>query len=210
MRLADRLLQAREEERRRIGRELHDDINQKIGLIAIDLDRLCVRAAHDERPGPEELRAVWSRVDALSRDVHLVSRRLQESDAFELSRTLSDLCADIGNRTSLQIATLIDDVDDRVGPAAARALYRIAQEALQNVVRHSGASNVRVRLESAGDEVLLEVSDDGIGFGRAAPRGEGLGVTGMRERMREVKGSLSVIASQGGGAIVRATVRAMK
>ena len=201
--LTARLLQAQETERRRIARELHDDLNQSLALIAVELDLLArdttgPGAAHNGRV--QELSA---RVKELSSAVHELSHRLHPAKLEQLGLVTSvrGLCNELGHVHGLGIEFAAEQVPSSIPDDTALCLYRIAQEALRNVIKHSGARHARVELRGSSDSISLRISDDGSGFEPDSAAGkEGLGLVSMRERLRLVGGEITVDSRPSGGA----------
>ncbi|TDI48770.1 MAG: hypothetical protein E2P02_00075 [Acidobacteria bacterium] len=206
--VAGRLIQAQEDERRRIALELHDDLNQQIAALAIELSRL-----DGEWPdaGPlvhEQLVGLEDRAARLSENVRQLSHRLHPStiEHVGLVAGLRALCAEFDKEKGIAIEL---SVPERVRPPAAvvLSLYRITQEALQNVRKHSGASSVRMSLTASRDVLELVVSDNGIGFDPAnIGSGAGLGMVSMQERVRLLHGTFDVRSSPGAGTTVKVSL----
>ncbi len=195
---ATQALAAQEAERRRIARELHDQIGQT--LIAVAL-----RAEHAASKRSEES-AEFARLAQIVQhtlaDVRRISRELRPEALEELGlvNALIALCSQVSERTGLRVARRLEGGLPSMDPEVELAIYRIAQEALTNVVRHASASEVTVSLSHGGDELVLSVSDDGRGLPeRLAPRG---GMTGMHERALLVGGELRVESGTSTGASV--------
>jgi len=197
VRLLRKWLGAQEEERRRVGQALHDEVG---GVLTGAL--LALRLAEKDPARLEEVRTVLGHaldeVRRLSRELHPAAL-----DDLGLRMALERHLREFGERTGL-------DVDFRIDPPnlnrpAQAALFRIAQEALTNVARHARAGRVRVLLESSGDLLVLEVEDDGRGFSPPTS-GETLGLAGMRERAEQLEGRLIVKSSPGKGSLVRVEV----
>ena len=203
--LSGRLLKAQEEERRRIARELHDDVGQRVTLLSIELDRL--------QNSPEEctnntIVELLYQATAISECVHNMSHNLHSAalDVLPLTATLRRLCKEFGEKAGVEVL-----VDERGVPSALPldvklCLYRVAQEALQNVAKHSEASCAVVELVS--DEIAgqtLSIEDDGVGFDTQA-RDSGLGLASMRERLRSVGGTINISSSPGRGTRLEAHV----
>jgi two-component system sensor histidine kinase UhpB len=215
--LAGRLLLAQEEERRRLARELHDDVDQQVAALAIGLGAL-KRRLPPAPPLGEEVEALQRGTRALADDVRRVSRRLHPAvlEHAGLPAALEAYAAELGARSGLSIRLDLPGPDalgdDPGSPAAwpsdvALALYRVAQEALANVARHAGATRAEVRLAVDAGEARLRVADDGAGFDPAtAPRKGGLGLLSMAERVRLLGGRLEVHSASGGGTVVLARV----
>jgi signal transduction histidine kinase len=190
--LSGLLLRAQEEERRRIARELHDEAGQTLTALKIELDL-------------EGRREASTRVALVLNQIRNVSELLrpQALDDLGLVPALRALIEDFARRTQIQVEI---DADDTVGwpPEAALTLYRVVQEALTNVARHSGAHHAWVRLTRNDGACRLVVEDDGTGLPSAlTPH---LGVLGMRERVGAAGGTLRFVAAGRGGLRVEATV----
>ena len=200
--LTIRLINAQEEERARLARELHDDFSQRLALFAISLDLL----AQSPPQTPEALRAaakdLYADVTALATDVHRMSHALHPAwlGQLGLAASLGGLCREMAGAHSLAIHYHARDVPRDVPSAVALCVYRVAQEALHNVVKHSGASAASVTLTGGDGALHLVVSDDGSGFDvAAAQRGDSLGLANMRERVRSIAGRVTVTCAPGQG-----------
>ena len=200
--LTGRLLQAQETERRRIARELHDDLNQSLALIAVELDLLA-----QNPPGPGDaldgrVRELSGRVKQLSSAVHDLSHQLHPAKLEQLGlvAAVRGLCGELGRAHGLGIDFAAEGVPSSIPADTALCLYRIAQEALSNVIKHSGARHARVELRGSPDAVSLGIADDGSGFDPGSVAGKGgLGLVGMRERLRLVGGEISIDSRPSGG-----------
>jgi len=204
--LAKRLMEAQEEERKRISREIHDDIGQRVALLAIELD-LVRKELADESPLQERMERAQIATDELGSDLHQLSHALHSSKLqyLGLPSALRELCQRIADKHSLAVQMECGEQKLILGEDEALALFRVAQEALNNVVRHSQATRARVSLSSGATEVRLVVYDDGQGFDPSARSG-GIGLIGMRERLRAVGGDFQIVTAQDGGTEVHATV----
>ncbi len=207
--LTGRLLRAQETERRRIARELHDDLNQGLALLAVELDLL--RQKPPESPGGVggRLQELSARVKQLSSSVHDLSHQLHPSKLEQLGlvAAVRGLCEELGQGHGLRIEFSHHEVPAALPEDTALCLYRIAQEALRNVIRHSGARHARVELEEDGGAVCLRVEDDGAGFDTGlVPGKEGLGLVSMRERLRLVHGEVAIDSRPSGGTRVAVRV----
>ena len=205
--LAGRLLQAQEDERRRIAREMHDDWTQRLAVLAIDAAKLETQLdpSSNAHCKLQEMRGELVR---LSEDVHALSRHLHPSilDDLGLVDALRSECANVTRREGVAVAYRSDDVTASLPKDVALCVYRVAQEALRNVVKHAGTKEARVSLVGSSRELILTVQDRGVGFDLAGVRSrEGLGLSSMGERVRLVRGELSVVSEPGQGTTV--TVR---
>jgi PAS domain S-box-containing protein len=210
-RLSGRFLRLQDEERRNIARELHDTTAQ--GLVAISLGLSeALRCAKDGNGGwIEALEECQSLVEGCTRDVRTLSYGLHPPmlDEMGLPAALEEYVKELGKRSGLTLECVCGRDLGRLGQDAEMALFRVAQEALLNVNRHSGSATAQVMLRSVGDCIELEVKDDGKGI---APdrldqlrRGTsvGVGISGMRERLHQLGGELEVM-SDGAGTVVLA------
>jgi signal transduction histidine kinase len=204
--LARRLLTAHEDERRRLARELHDDLSQRLARLAID-------AAKVERKlstsGEENsARAMRDDLVRLSEDVHALSYQLHPSvlDDLGLREALDVECARFSRRESIGAELTMFEAPSELPPEVAVCLFRIAQEALRNVARHSRASRVSLEVMSSNGGVRMTVKDDGVGFDPGRRVRRSLGHASMRERAALVRGALEVESAPGRGTAVKVTV----
>ena len=199
--LAGRLIHAQEEERSRIGRELHDHISQRLGLLAIKIDQLRT----DAGPAPTTARAIddlRQSTDDIADDVHRLSHRLHSStlDYLGLGPALRKLVGEFSTRHGIAIDLTEVSLPTPLASDAALCLFRIAEESLTNIAKHSHARSARVHVSGAADGVHLTVEDDGDGFDvRTLENKAGLGFVSMQERLRVLRGTVRVdsTASQG-------------
>ncbi len=204
--LSRRLIDAQEDERRRIARELHDDHSQRLAVVALDLSALQQQSG--ETADSRVARAL-SEVQSLSSDLHALSYRLHPAklDQLGLVSTARGWCRDMSATSGVAFTFVADGLPDDVRGRAGVSLFRILQEATRNVVRHSRATSARVTLSRAADGIRLVVEDNGRGFNvDEESRTRGLGLLSMEERARLLGGRLSVTTRQGGGTRVEATV----
>jgi two-component system sensor histidine kinase UhpB len=203
---AQRLLAAQEEERSRVARELHDDALQRIALIRNDVDEVAA-ASPDAR---HRLGGVSEELEDLSTVLRTAARHLHPSvvEKAGLVRALGELASEFGRTAGLDVRLAVP-ADLAVPVAPAVAIYRIAQEALRNVVKHAGVTEVDLSLEVAAGTgaLVLRVVDAGRGFDAGPPRPEdGLGLIAMRQRAEAMGGHLTVRAAPGKGTVVTAVV----
>jgi signal transduction histidine kinase len=200
--LTGRLIHAQEEERRRIARELHDDLNQGLALLAIELDLLAQRPPKSDTPPLDRLRGLSGRVKQLSSAVHDLSHLLHPSKLEQLGLVASirSLCKELAQDHELAIQFVDQQVPSSIPADIALCLYRITQEALQNVLKHSGAQRARVDLLGNEDAVVLRITDKGSGFdpGSVDEKG-GLGLVSMRERLHMLGGTIVINSRPGEG-----------
>jgi len=202
------LLTAHEDERRRLARELHDDVTQRLASVAIDAARLETvdSRTHDQvRAAP----SVHDELVRLSEDVHALSYRLHPSilDDLGLAEALKAECEQVSRHQSVRVDVEVHHVPDRLPNDVALCMFRVAQEALRNVARHAKASVARVTLALSDGGLLLAVTDDGIGFDVEATRSRpSLGYASMGERVRLLGGRLGIKSASGQGTTISAWV----
>lgn len=209
--LSSRTLDAQEEERRRIARELHDETAQELTALLVRI-RLAADGSREPstRERLAELRAATARIlDGVRR----LARELRPTilDDLGLVEAVRAYSHEIGVRTALRIAVHADDFPGRLDPTRELVLYRVVQEALSNAVKHADARAVEVTFARHGGLARATIGDNGRGFDPTTmavptPTGQGLGLLGMRERLTLVGGALEIDARPGGGTIVRAIV----
>lgn len=205
--LSGRLITAYEDAGRRLARELHDDVTQRLAGLAIETAALARQAGPAERAAAEQ--AIGTELASLSRDVHALSYRLHPSvlDDLGLEEALRAECERTARRSGLAVAFEGDDASAAIRGEAALGLFRVAQEALRNVVRHAQASRVAVALQSVGGGHEVSVQDDGCGFEFPAARPQAsLGLAGMRERVALLGGRLDIRSRPGQGTRIAAWV----
>jgi len=205
--LSRRLIRAQEEERSLLARELHDDVSQRLAVLAIDVGRAELTAADGELA--ETIRAARDGLVRLSEDVHSLAYQLHPSVLEELGlvEALRTEGERRGRRAQLDVSVDIAPLSGPVANDAALCLFRVAQEALNNVARHSGASAATVTLRETDGGLLLAVSDRGSGFDPARPaRSRHLGLASMRERVQLANGTLDIESAPGHGTSIIAWV----
>jgi signal transduction histidine kinase/ligand-binding sensor domain-containing protein len=204
--LNEQLMKAHEEERMRIAGELHDGVLQQITTLSLRLGTVRQRVPPDSeaktniRELQQELLRVGTEIRNLSHELHPAV--LQEAG---LPAALSAYCEEFSRVRGIPVSCDADEAVAHLSPGAALCIYRIAQEALGNVAKHSRAKGVEVRLSRSDGSVWLSVSDDGIGFASNKKSG-GLGLINMRERVRQLKGTFEFESEPGRGTKVKAAV----
>jgi len=203
--LSRRLLGEQEAERARIARELHDDINQQIAILSIELDRL--RSDELSIHGAERLSRALETTQGLSTSVRDLSHRLHPAwlQLIGLVDGIDSLRRDL-SPPHLSIAFAHRNVPTAIDPDVALCLFRVAQEALGNAVRHSDARHISVELTGAPSSLVLTIADDGKGFDVESAQNGGLGLMSMRERVESVGGLLETHASPASGTRLTVTV----
>jgi PAS domain S-box-containing protein len=200
--LSVRLIEAQEEERKRIARELHDDYNQRLAMLAIDLDKLAENIADSSIDASQQLHEIFDRVSELGADLHSLSHSLHSStlEGLGLVRGLSAFCEEFGEQQGIRIDFTPENIPRGIPGDATICIFRIAQEAVRNVKRHSGANSAEIRLEWVDEKLHLSVSDLGRGFEpNKASVNRGIGIRSMEERLRALGGRLQIDSRPEGG-----------
>ncbi len=207
--LTGRLIHIQEEERTRIARELHDDFSQRLALQCIDIEQLRRKLPEHEVEERDRLSRMLKRARTMSSDIRSLSHELHSSrlDYIGLVPAISGLCKEIGEKYKIAVQFAEYDRPADIPKDVALCLFRVAQEALGNVVKHSQARTVQVELGFNSDGVSLRIIDDGSGFDPNSTKlGVGLGLVGMSERLRLVGGRLSIRSEHLRGAEILAEV----
>jgi PAS domain S-box-containing protein len=193
--LSARLIEAQEEERSRIARELHDDTSQRLALLAIELEQLGQHPPKSTAQLRERAQALCGRTQDIASEIHNLSRQLHPSilDELGLVTAVRSYCGEISRQHGIEIIFNHDDVSSSISKSVSLCLYRIVQEAVQNVIKHSRAQKAQIELAERSGVLHLRVSDSGVGFDINSLQGKGgLGLVSMRERLRLVGGKLSI------------------
>jgi len=204
-----RLIEAHEQERTWVARELHDDINQRIAVLANEVDML-------ERALPEAMvelrdqaRRAGERLAELTNDIQTLSHRLHSSklDYLGIGAAASSFCKEFSEQQKVEIDFSDGGIPRSVPQEISLCLFRVLQESLQNAVKHSGVRKFRVELRRTLAQIQLTVKDMGVGFDpEGAINRHGLGLISMRERLQLVKGELFIKSERGGGTTIYASV----
>jgi PAS domain S-box-containing protein len=195
-----RLISAQEDERRRISRELHDDIGQRLALLRIELEMVEQKMPIEDAGKREEVRALLAQLDELVVDVHNLSHQLHSSKLqhLGLSAALREVCQQLGSQHHIQINLSTGPLPESLPEQFSLCFYRVAQEGLANAVKHSGASRVDVSLTYERGVLHLRIRDFGVGFEPKVP-GNGIGLVTMQERLKIIGGVLRFQALPEGG-----------
>ncbi|MEO5954465.1 MAG: response regulator [Nitrospiraceae bacterium] len=196
--LAGKLIQAQEEERRRIARDLHDDFNQRLAVLSLELALIERALVAPPEPIPRQLTAIRTQVVQLSHDLEDLAHKLHPPllEHVGLEIALRDHVAQFTKQTGLPVTCIVREVPGTLPPEIATALFRVMQESLQNVRKHAQATAVTVRLSGSSKGIGVSVSDNGKGFEveRPAAQRTGIGLMSMHERAR-LLGGYSTIRS---------------
>lgn len=205
--LAAQMMTSQEDERRRVARELHDDICQKLAVLEIDAHQMEPKILRDPDGAIQDLQQLRDGIGSLSEDVRRISHALHSSliDDLGLVPALRSLLEDLRERENMIVTFIPQDVPEEILPQTVTGLYRIAQEALRNIARHAGKTNVKVILKGRAGGLRLEIIDFGRGFDVRASR-SGLGLVSMEERAHMMYGSCKVESEIGKGTMVSVDV----
>jgi PAS domain S-box-containing protein len=206
--LIQRLINAQEAERTRVARELHDNIGQSLALFCMDLEatRLALKLPAD---GDDRLKRLCGRINDLGHVVGNLSHHLHSAELewLGLVAAVRGLCREFSEQYSVQVECVCTDIPDDLGADVSVGLFRVTQEALRNVTKHSQANRVAVEVRKTRNTLTLRISDDGIGFPTdKALRKQGLGLTSMRERILLIGGELTVTSKPRAGTRIEAVV----
>ena len=188
-----------------LSRELHDDIAQRIALLSAELGVLRQRLTNASGEILEHVAKLATETAGIGADVSRIARVLPpaEFERLGIEASIRRCCAQLVDAFQMTVDLDLDEVHAPVGLEASLCVYRIAQEALHNVVKHSGASHASVSLKAVGGELVLRVTDDGVGFDPRAVRSTNtLGLMSMRERAALVRARLVVLSKPGHGTAV--------
>jgi signal transduction histidine kinase len=190
--LSGRLIHAAEEERQRLARELHDDFAQRLSVLSIGLDTLHEESSADGTSLHQRLQELGTDVKELAHDVHDLSHRLHSSKlrVLGLKVAVTEICRQISRQHNLDIQLRAGELS-KLSDDLSLCFYRVAQEAINNAVKHSHSTRIEVKLGNSGGRVWMRIKDFGVGFDPTA-RVNGIGLATMRERLRMVGGSLQV------------------
>jgi PAS domain S-box-containing protein len=190
-----RLIDAREEERTWIARKIHDDYNQRLAILALDLEELAEKIGDFPVETGDRLNQIWNQVGELGADLHSLAHSLHSStlESLGLVAGAKAFCEEFAEKNEIQVDFAHENVPDRIPGDAALCLFRITQEGLRNVSRHSGASRAEVRLEGSVEKIHLSIADQGRGFdaNKHSPR-DGIGIRSMEERLRSLGGQFRI------------------
>jgi signal transduction histidine kinase len=208
--LAGQLLTAQEADRRRISRDLHDDINQRLAMLSMDLRRIEKDPSKDPEPLRDGIRRVSDGLAAVSDDVRQMAYRFHPSilDDLGLLKAVRRLVNEFSDRTGIQCSYVYKDPVGILPPDVTICIYRVVQECLSNISRHAQASQVEVELMCEDDVVSLSVRDDGVGFdtSHGDQMSGHLGLLSMKERVRMAKGTLDVESAPMHGTQIRVDI----
>jgi PAS domain S-box-containing protein len=207
--LSGRLIEAQEAERKRIARELHDDISQKLALLSMEVAKTNHGVNGSDRTTKERLEEIREHCSAIAHDVQSLSHELHYSklEYLGLVAALRSFCKEFAKQSGVEIEFTDENVPRQLPNNIALSLFRVAQEALHNAVKYSGVRRFIVRLTALPNEIELVVKDSGAGFDvEEAKQNQGLGLLSMQERVHLVHGRFQIESRPGEGAAIIASV----
>lgn len=208
-RLSGLLIAAEERERRRIASDLHDDFSQRLALLALNLDNAVELIDESPEEAKRHLRELLNSAGELGADLHALSHRLHSSTLENLGLVpgINALCKEFGRHYGIEVEFAYSGIPRAVNPDSALCVFRIVQESLRNLKKHSGASKGYVGLRRKGVNLLLNVTDVGIGFNpNGLKSAAGLGLRSMEERANLLGGMLAIESTPGHGTKIKACV----
>jgi PAS domain S-box-containing protein len=204
-----KLVGIEEEERRRIGRDLHDDIGQRVAMLAVEIDRLSNDAPGTAEELHRRLDEVRREITETSKAVSSISHQLHSPQLEYLGvvAAMRSFCREFAEQRRVKIEFTHNDIPQVSSPEVSLCLFRILQEALNNAAKHSNARQFEVKLSCSGNELHMTVTDRGTGFdAEAAMNKGGLGLISMRERVRTVNGTIAIESKLMGGTTIHVRV----
>ena len=193
--LSGKLIEAQEEERKRIARDVHDDYSQRLAMLAIDVENLAAMLGDSSQESKQELHEFYERISELGADMHSLSHQLHSSTLASLGLVagVRAFCEEFEVIEKIQVDFAHENVPRSIPGDAALCFFRIVQEGLRNVKRHSGADKASVGIEWSAGNLHVTVSDHGKGFDvESPPVGSGIGIWSMQERLRLLGGRLQI------------------
>jgi PAS domain S-box-containing protein len=203
--LAGYLLTAHEAERKRLGRELHDDLTQRLAALAIEAERLEQQGKTQPAAISPNLRAIREKLAELSMDTHALSRRLHPSvlEDLGLADAIASECRAFVQREGIKVSTRTEGLSEIISPDVGLCIYRIVQEGLRNITKHARASEVFISITGQDGNLHLSIQDNGIGFDLSQVKKKGgLGLASMQERAYIIGGNFSVKSQPGQGTVI--------
>jgi len=195
MRLSGMLINAQEDERARLASELHDDFSQRLAVLSLGLETAAEIVPESPEEANRQLQELMNSASEISADLHTLSHLLHSStlERLGLAAGVAAFCKEFTAQQGTQVAFSHEDLPRSVSPDIALCLFRIVQEGLRNVQKHSGAAHAQVRIETIADTLHLSISDDGAGFDvKDGVDRQGHGLWSMRERVRLVGGRFEI------------------
>jgi signal transduction histidine kinase len=207
--LSGMLINAQEAERSRLAAEIHDDFSQRLALLALGLETAAEKVPKASEDLSHQLQDLSNEVCNLGEELHTLSHRLHSSslERLGLVPSVNAFCKEFSAQQGIEIDFTHDQIPRKMNPEVALCVFRIVQESLRNVKKHSGASKAQVSMQVVDGAIHLLVSDQGVGFNPQGIKGrEGLGTRSMAERAHLLGGRLEIRSKVGKGTIIAVRV----
>ncbi|MGC2283263.1 MAG: ABC transporter substrate binding protein [Candidatus Acidiferrales bacterium] len=207
--LSSELIHAEEQERRRIALELHDDFSQRLAVLSLGLENVDEVTPPSLADVHERLHELVKSTSELSTDLHTLSHRLHSStlESLGLVPAVAALCKEFTTNQGIRVDLTSTEIPRSINPDTALCVFRIVQEGLRNLKKHSGAEQAKVDLKMTGERLEITVRDEGYGFDlRALHKNEGLGIRSMEERARSLGGKFEIHSRSGKGTTLKASL----
>jgi PAS domain S-box-containing protein len=203
-RLSARLIHAQEDERKRLARELHDDLSQQVAVLSIAMGNLKRQIPARETEARQQSDRIQQKLAEVAETVRRISHQLHPAvlEYSGLVAALRSYCQEFSALSGMQVAFACDDSIGEVAPEVGLSLYRITQEALQNAAKHAQTAEAKVSLRRTGNELCLTIEDRGIGMAAQPTRLDGLGLVSIRERTRLIGGTVEFVSEPNRGTAV--------
>lgn len=202
--LSARLVEAQEEERRSISRELHDEVGQSLGALLVEVGQLSKLVPPEDRVAQAQIAQIKSVAESAVKSIRDIALLLRPPmlDDLGLVPALEWQAREISRRSDMEVEVQSENVSEDLGDETKVTVYRLVQEALNNAATHASAKNAKVTIVQNSDKITVEIADDGHGFDPERQRG--MGILGMEERVRRLGGTLAIDSGSGKGATVKA------
>ncbi len=199
-------INAQEEERSRIARELHDDVSQQLAAVSISISNLTRRFPEHDRDTRDQSQRLQQAISALAKSIRNLSHELHSPvlEHFGIAAALQSYCSEFTSLTHIAVSVQAEEAFDDLSPTTALCIYRIMQEALGNIAKHSEGRQAAVRLVRSNGSVQLTIADSGTGLSPA--QAEGLGLVSMKERTRLLNGTFHIESSPNGGTTLTVSI----
>jgi signal transduction histidine kinase len=198
------MVEAQEEERRSISRELHDEVGQSLGALLVEVGQLSKLVPPDDHVTQAQITHIKSVAESAVKSIRDIALLLRPPmlDDLGLVPALEWQAREISRRSDMEVEVQSEDVSESLGDETKVTIYRLVQEALNNAATHASAKNAKVTITQNSDKITVQVTDDGHGFDPARHRG--MGILGMEERVRRLSGTFTIDSEPGKGTTVKA------
>jgi len=207
--VSGQLIDAQEKERRRLARELHDDICQRLAMLSLKIEKVTKGWSRGQLSVADQLEQIWQQCSNLTVDVQALSHELHPSilDNLGLATAVKSFCREVAEQSGVAVEFVGRNIPSSLPPEVSLSLFRVVQEAVHNAIKYSGEKHFEVRLQRESEHLELEVSDQGVGFDASNRRnGGGLGLVSMAERIHHVNGTFVIDSQPNAGTRIRACV----